>query len=169
MREQKRREVIRAGLCTNYWKCKEPATKRGGMCPQCFSDYKKRQGELIRVPVKPVPAPAPAPQVAPTSESFPAVFAAKPVPLSPKSAWAQGAPKVVESPKPASPKLVTPIPKPATPKPLSPKSAWAQGAPVAKPKTPTSPKGTVFLLCPTIAPEIPEAVEAAQILVTKTM
>lgn len=39
---QGRQIAIDAGLCTNYWKCKKTASRRGGMCTQCFSEYNKK-------------------------------------------------------------------------------------------------------------------------------
>jgi len=45
-----REEAIAEGRCTNYWKCKAPASRRGGMCDACFHEYRKRDGEWVPVP-----------------------------------------------------------------------------------------------------------------------
>lgn len=36
---EQRQEAIRNGLCTNYWKCKKPAVRRGAMCEECYQEY----------------------------------------------------------------------------------------------------------------------------------
>ena len=34
-----RQAAIDAGLCTQYWKCSQPATCQGGMCSEHFEEY----------------------------------------------------------------------------------------------------------------------------------
>ena len=47
--QQKRRQAIDAGLCTNWWKCSKSALHRGSMCPVCYEEYCKQRG-FIKVP-----------------------------------------------------------------------------------------------------------------------
>jgi len=34
-----RRLAIKQGLCTNYWKCHNPASAQGRMCDSCHEEY----------------------------------------------------------------------------------------------------------------------------------
>lgn len=44
-RESRRQEAIEKGLCTNFWKCSKKATRKGGMCPDCYQEYQDKQEE----------------------------------------------------------------------------------------------------------------------------
>lgn len=98
VRQQKRQEAIDAGLCTNFWMCKEPATRNGGMCDQCFHEYKKRQGVYVRQVTKPSTPVTPVVPVVPkvlTPADFPTFTDKKTETKKIKSVWDQGAPKAV--------------------------------------------------------------------------
>lgn len=122
---RRREQAIEAGLCTNYWKCKAPATRKGGMCADCFHEFMKARGQWVVVkPVQSAPTPAPQTQTPlPSETSFPQTIG-KGKKATTTTCWAGVSEKVMAKPEPVRP------PTPVTPK----------KSPVASPKGPTPVK-----------------------------
>jgi hypothetical protein len=166
---RKREQAVEAGLCTNYWKCKAPATKKGAMCANCFHEYMKARGEWVVVkPAQPAPVQAPAQEVAPPkAESFPQTLGRTKSPAA-VTCWASPSEKVKAKPEP--PKAPTPAPAPKTP----------VASPKPKPATPATPKKATPPLSPKKSPastpikskpavELDEAVDVATVCVVKSL
>jgi hypothetical protein len=45
-----RRLAIQQGLCTNYWKCHNPAAPDGKMCQTCYEEYRQKHQNQAPAP-----------------------------------------------------------------------------------------------------------------------
>lgn len=73
MNTMKRSNAIESGLCVNHWKCHAPADRAGGMCVNCYNEFKRVRYHEVIPQNNHIPVVVNAPPVIDAKNDFPKI------------------------------------------------------------------------------------------------